>query len=212
MRTHPTWILFDVGGVLLDWFGSSRTFAHSIGIPHQKMLDAFQAPYHGHTLDKLLHQGAISPQEAWNIALKPYGKSVNIEDVIAAWCANDYWIQDSLELLDELKDTGYHIAILSNSWFEFNNPSRSHLFPEKFSHCARIFDSGELGYMKPDKKLYELVEQTIGVPPGELFFIDDNQDNLDTANERGWQTHYFESRKGSDGIEKSIAAIRHSLL
>lgn len=208
----PTWIIFDVGGVLLDWFGSSKVFAANIGIPHVEMLQLFNEPYNGSTLDSLMHRGRISPQEAWNIALEPYNKSIDIEEVIAAWCADPYWIQDSLKLLDDLENNGYKISILSNSWFSFNSPARARLFPAQFSRYEHVFDSGELGYMKPDQKIYEIVETTLAVAPLELLFIDDNRENLDAAKTRGWNVRYFESRKGDSGIQESIAAVRSVLL
>ncbi len=50
--------------------------------------------------------------------------------------------------------------------------------------------SYEAGAMKPDAKIYEVFEQTYGVPD---FYFDDRQENIDAALVRGWNAVTFYS-------------------
>ena len=46
--------------------------------------------------------------------------------------------------------------------------------------------------IKPDPKIYEILEQDCGIEPSKLLFTDDRADNIEMAKSRGWQTHLFE--------------------
>ena len=54
-----------------------------------------------------------------------------------------------------------------------------------------IFDGYILSYqhgaMKPDPRLYQVVETRTGCRSDELFYIDDRPENIQTAADRGWQ-------------------------
>jgi 2-haloacid dehalogenase len=50
--------------------------------------------------------------------------------------------------------------------------------------------------IKPDPKIYEILEQDCGIEPTKLLFTDDRADNIAMAKSRGWQTHLFEGAQG----------------
>jgi HAD superfamily hydrolase (TIGR01509 family) len=56
-----------------------------------------------------------------------------------------------------------------------------------FSDFDGYILSYEHGAMKPDASLYDVVERETGCRSGELFYIDDRSENLETAAARGWQ-------------------------
>jgi FMN phosphatase YigB (HAD superfamily) len=56
-----------------------------------------------------------------------------------------------------------------------------------FSNFDGYILSYEHGAMKPNPSLYEVVERETGCRGGELFYIDDRTENLETAAQRGWQ-------------------------
>jgi 2-haloacid dehalogenase len=53
-----------------------------------------------------------------------------------------------------------------------------------------------MGVIKPDPRIYEMVEDDCGLPPASLLFTDDRADNITAAARRGWRTHQFESWQG----------------
>ena len=49
-----------------------------------------------------------------------------------------------------------------------------------------VWLSCELKYSKPNKKVYEIVENDCKLDPTNILFIDDVQANLEPAKEKGW--------------------------
>lgn len=76
----------------------------------------------------------------------------------------------------------------------FSNTSRLHLDEVvrkcSFSHLVTggIF-SFEAGYMKPEPEIYHIFEQTYGIP---VAYFDDNADNVNAANQRGWHGFLYQ--------------------
>jgi 2-haloacid dehalogenase len=48
-----------------------------------------------------------------------------------------------------------------------------------------------MGVIKPDPRIYQMVEDDCGMPPQSLLFTDDRADNITAAARRGWRTHQF---------------------
>lgn len=56
--------------------------------------------------------------------------------------------------------------------------------------------SGAEKVVKPDPKIYGIALARMGRPdPGNVFFIDDNRNNIDAAKALGFQTHHFQGAK-----------------
>lgn len=64
------------------------------------------------------------------------------------------------------------------------------------SEFDRKYVSGEMGVIKPDPLIYQMVEQDCGLTGAQLLFTDDRADNITAAARRGWRTHQFESWQG----------------
>jgi 2-haloacid dehalogenase len=60
----------------------------------------------------------------------------------------------------------------------------------------RHYVSGMMGVVKPDPRIFELVEQDCGIAPDRLIFTDDRADNIAAAAARGWQVHHFTGWQG----------------
>ena len=56
--------------------------------------------------------------------------------------------------------------------------------------------------MKPDPKLYEVVERVTGATGEEILFLDDRKENVAAGAARGWQVIHHQS------VEETVAAIR----
>lgn len=71
------------------------------------------------------------------------------------------------------------LGLLSNT-----SPEHAHLFiertPEHSLFAARVY-SFEVGCMKPDPRAYLEVAARLGVPPGELIYTDDVEENTEGA-------------------------------
>ncbi len=183
-------IIFDFGNVLLD-IDINLTVQEFIklGIANFKVED-IHPNNSGAFLDAEI--GAISPTQFINI-LKG-NSNVNENSIIDAWnkllLPYDY---SRFELLLNLRKS-YKICLLSNTnklhhdyfeqIFNLNNP-----FKLKFDDFFDFkFYSDELLCRKPDKIIYQKVENITGIEPQKTLFIDDNQPNLIEPHRMGWNT------------------------
>ena len=73
-----------------------------------------------------------------------------------------------------------------------------HEFWAGFRPTEPLFDlfddivvSGTEKVVKPDPRIYQIVEQRSGRTGDALFFTDDNPDNIEAAKARGWDAHLF---------------------
>jgi 2-haloacid dehalogenase len=114
-------------------------------------------------------------------------------------------IDHSVRLLRALRRAGHPVFALSNFGNEtFQIARRTYPFLDEFE---RRFISTELGMSKPDTAIYQRVEAECGMAQDVLLFTDDRPENIETARERGWQTHLFD---GPDGWAARL--VREGLL
>jgi HAD superfamily hydrolase (TIGR01509 family) len=95
-------------------------------------------------------------------------------------------IQPMIDLHAEFRRRKMATFILSNT----NDLAVEHIrknFPF-FNDFDGYVLSYEHGFMKPASKIYEIVERASGRKGGEVCFIDDRPENVQTGAARGWKT------------------------
>lgn len=181
-------IIFDFGGVLLDW---NPRYLYKSYFNNDEEMEHFLAD--------------ICNGE-WNIrqdAGRPFAEAVKelqakFPEYAEAIQMYDDWekmlkceLPESIDLLKELKFMGYGIYGLTN-WsaekigYAFANYSFFSLFDG-------IVVSGVEKVVKPDRKIYEILLERYSLKPGECVFIDDNQDNVDMAKVLGINAIRFDN-------------------
>jgi putative hydrolase of the HAD superfamily len=82
------------------------------------------------------------------------------------------------------------MGLLSNGW-----PSTRRFLNEQW-HIADIFDdmiiSAEVGLAKPDRRIYQLALDRLGVEPEHTIFVDDIDENIQGARELGIHGVHFQ--------------------
>lgn len=201
----PQWILFDVGGVLLDWRRSSAALADTLGVTHNQILDTMfkYAPK--------MNVGTNSPQEGWKKILDDLGNEIEPQTAIELWRSQQFWLKESLKLLQQLHSSGYKLAILSNSWLGLSIDSSDETMPEEMSFFSYILDSSVEKMKKPNPAFYELAEKTIGSHGTDILFIDDDAPNLIPAADKQWQTYLFDMGPEGTGTD-ATSELRKILL
>ena len=98
----------------------------------------------------------------------------------------------TLEWMRSLKAAGFKIGILTNM-----PPSMAPRFRKVFADFIELADavvvSGEVGMFKPQKRIYDLMRDRIGLHSDELCFVDDVETNCEGARRSGWHAIRFES-------------------
>jgi len=185
-------ILFDFGNVIID-----------IDIPGAiDRIAAFRSPKvseetYDRELRKLVRKyevDAISTDLFINGILKYADVSVQARDVIVAWNSMLVSLPEyRLTMLERLKDR-FGLFMLSNTnylhieWVHEYLRTTHHI--EDFE--SRFFDVVYYSHLikarKPDSKAFEYVIEDAMITPEKTLFIDDNEANIETASDLGFQT------------------------
>jgi 2-haloacid dehalogenase len=109
---------------------------------------------------------------------------------------HDHWVDSlgesiagTVDIMTKLKKAGYPIYGLSNWSAEtFPLARNKHDF---FDLLDDFVISGEVGYAKPDPRIFQILLDRIGKPSSECLFIDDALPNIHQAQKLGFQTVHF---------------------
>lgn len=184
-------VVFDIGNVLIEWH-PERYFDRTIGPAKRR---ALFAAVDLHAMNDRIDLGAGFRDVIYAVAEANPEWRTEIRD----W--HDNWIQlatppiaHSVRLLRALRSNEVAVFSLTNFGVESFAYAQSHYdFLKEFD---RDYVSGQMQVIKPDPKIYTMLEQDCGVAPENLLFTDDRADNIAVAANRGWQTHLFEGPQG----------------
>lgn len=193
-------IVFDFGGVLLDW--NPRYF------------------YRGHFSDKneMEHFLAHVCTDEWNAEQdrgRPFAEGVKklqkehpkYHDEIQLF--TDKWesmlkseIHHGVNLLKKLKEKGYKIYGLTN-WSAETIPTAFRKY-DFFKLFDGIVVSGEEKFIKPDKRIYQILLERYNLNAEESLFLDDSPANVKSANELGFEGILFDN---IENVEKQLTEL-----
>jgi putative hydrolase of the HAD superfamily len=88
-----------------------------------------------------------------------------------------------------LRSDGLKVALLTNNVKEFGSAWRATLPVDELFDV--VIDSSEVGLRKPDRRIYLLTCERLGVDPSSAVFIDDNRDNVEAARAVGMEAVHF---------------------
>jgi putative hydrolase of the HAD superfamily len=90
--------------------------------------------------------------------------------------------------MQELKARGVRVGLLTNNVKEFGEHWRSS-FPIEV--CDDVVDSSHVGMRKPEREIYALTCERLGIEPDEAVFVDDNAENVAAARAFGMEAVHF---------------------
>ena len=182
-------IVFDLGGVLIDW--NPRHLYRKL-IEDEARMEWFLAEVCHTAWNEEQDRGrtfAVAIEEA--AARHPEHRHL-IEAYFARWeemMAGP--IDGSVMILEELKEGGHELHALTNWSAETFPFARDRFaFLEWFES---ILVSADVGLIKPDPRIFELLLKRIGRTPAECVYIDDNPKNAAAAAALGLDAIAFEN-------------------
>jgi epoxide hydrolase-like predicted phosphatase len=130
-----------------------------------------------------LERGEIAVEEFEHLlsaALAQEGSTVEAQGLVSTMLGDLAIYEDSMtSLVTRAHAAGIRTGLLSNSWGNDYDRSDWH---EMFD---AVVISGEVGMRKPEREIFELTLDRIGLPAGECVFIDDIPHNVAAAAEAG---------------------------
>ena len=185
-------VVFDFGGVMTTTTMPSRVrkVTDGCGIDWGVLERGF-ARYR-----RLMDGGFITVEELYSliwadedIDLPEDVRSRILEEDYASFMEG-YRNTRTLEWMRALRASGMKIGILTNM-----PPSMAPRFRAVFADFIALADavvvSGEERMFKPQRRIYELLRERIGLGPDELCFVDDSEANCEGALKCGWHAIRF---------------------
>jgi 2-haloacid dehalogenase len=182
--TPPKAVVFDLGKVLLD-------FDYGIAVARIQQRSQMSLP----DLHSLIDQSPLLYRYETNLLSTPQffaevqsscGFGGSFEEFRAMFSDIFSPIEPMIRLHQELRSNRIPTFIFSNT----NELAVGHI-RERFPFFAN-FDGYILSYqhnaMKPDARLYEVVEQVSRRRGAELLYIDDRAENVAAGQARGWRS------------------------
>jgi putative hydrolase of the HAD superfamily len=96
-----------------------------------------------------------------------------------------------IDYMRELRDRGYRLAICTNNVREWERLWRAKLPVDELFEV--VIDSAFVGTRKPERRIYELTLERLGVAPAAALLVDDIELNCDAARELGIEAVWFRS-------------------
>jgi HAD superfamily hydrolase (TIGR01509 family) len=197
--TKPHAIVFDLGKVLVDFDYSiaARRISERGSVDPaavQQFLDHSPLLYRYET-------GHMNRQEFYEEVRRLSGFKGDIEEFAEFFADIFTEIPPMIALHRRLREARVTVYIFSNT----NDLAIGHIrrnFPFFAEFDAHVL-SYEHGAMKPDSKLYEVLERISGRRGGQLLYLDDRLENVEAGRARGWQViHHRDPAESIAAIEK----------
>jgi putative hydrolase of the HAD superfamily len=179
-------ILIDIGGVLIPGYlpAAAAEWGARLGISQQ----AFLAALFGGSDDQVL-TGRVSEPQWWAVVAGRLGAGpglmAELQQDLAAREVWDGALTAHLRRLRRLRG-GARTAIVSNAW----PGTRARMSRAGMLDIAEeIVLSCEIGYAKPDPRIYTAALQRLAVSPSHALFIDDTPGHVTAAESLGITGH-----------------------
>ncbi len=182
------WVIFDLGGIVVPETGGPvcDEIAAYLRISPQQ-LSSYNSRY-----KRELTKGKMSLLELYSAMIREMGLPFSPDDVLHHHLT--FYRQVStphnseiIWIIEKLKKV-LGVACLTNTESEIADVSRK---VGLFDHFHRAFLSVDLGMQKPDREIYEEVTRNVGCLPDNIFFVDDNMENVEAAIDVGMHGYLY---------------------
>ena len=204
-------VISDFGGVLTSpLIDSFVAFQNSSGIPLEALGLAMAAVASRHRVNPLfeLETGRMTEQQFLEVLssqlTSQLGRTVELHGFGEQYFGGLEPNQRLIDYMRELRERGYRMAICTNNVREWEPLWRAKLPVDEIFDV--VVDSAFVGTRKPEREIYEITLERLGVPPAAAVFVDDVEQNCTAASEFGLHPVWF--RTTEQAIEQIEAALQ----
>jgi len=187
-------IIFDVGGTLMNVKIEDilNDLARSLTVDPNS-LNSLYREYKKDISETMVFE-RISSKGFATLIKKTFDLYISIDQIISVW--KDLYPKSfpiNIELVkfaDKLK-SNYKVGIVSSAM----DIHYQLLEKDIYSHFDPVVISGEVGFIKPQKQIFEIVLKKLSLRSYECVFIDDRTENLSVPKQMGFYIIHFQNNK-----------------
>ncbi|HEY5431747.1 MAG TPA: HAD family phosphatase [Solirubrobacteraceae bacterium] len=204
-------VISDFGGVLTSpLLGSFQAFQESSGVPLEELGTAMAAIGDRRGRNPLfeLETGRLGEPEFLSTLgrqlTEQLGRTIELDGFGESYFAHLEPNEPMIDYMRALSERGFQLAICTNNVREWERLWRAMLPVDEIFDV--VVDSAFVGTRKPERRIYELTLERLGVPAGAALLIDDVEVNCAAARELGIRSVWF--RSADQAIAETEAALR----
>lgn len=197
-------IIFDIGNVLVDF--RWRELMSDLQLSKEEQ-DRFETSVFGSRWWRELDHGVMEEAEA--VAHIREENKDYLEAFEMVWENRDKLVVSydyAVEWIEKLHKQGYRVYLLSNyprSIFQMHADSKKFTFLDIVD--GKVV-SGFVKMIKPNPDIYEYLMEQYRLKPQECVFLDDREDNIETAKMLGMQGIVFQDyNQACEALEQIIS-------
>jgi HAD superfamily hydrolase (TIGR01509 family) len=199
MSKLPSVILFDLGGVLVDWDGIAPLKKLTSGRLTTDMARRFwlESPW-----VKKIETGRCRPQEFAVGVIEEFSLSLDPNEFLEQFASWDRGLlPGALDLLERLRSKFLLVCLSNNNELHWPPLRDKAGLDKQFDYC---FISHQMGVMKPGEEAFIHVLKNIGKKAEDLLFFDDNQECIETARRLGMSAFCVSGVTGVEFVLKKL--------
>ena len=195
------YFVFDLGGVLSVPMVSKKLYEQiEWKVSYDKFLDKFN-----NSAESIkVHKGEISTKEFFEYLKGYMNDNITLEEFKNIYVNNNEFFKDTIETIKKLKNLGYKVYLLSNlkeiDYEKFIKHFDVSIFDE-------MFLSFKLDMIKPNDDIYKYVINKLNTKPENIYFFDDNKENVDGAIRNGINAYQVTGETVKKVVEEILNQI-----
>ena len=202
----PKAVVFDLGKVLVDFdYGIA---ARRIAARGKMTLGEIARYINQSPLFVQYESGRVTTEQFYQEIRAVTGFRGDLAEFSECFADIFVAIEPMVQLQAELRQQGLPTYAFSNT----NELAAQHIrrnfpFYGTFNGCILSFEHGA---MKPDARLYEVVERESGRQKAEILYLDDRPENIAAGAARGWQVILQETPEKSRAAVQKLGLLNHA--
>jgi epoxide hydrolase-like predicted phosphatase len=212
-RSHPSrGLIVDFGGVLTTSVGDSfKAFCDREGIDPEVMKGLVRSAYGVGTepdaLVSMIETGRIDQREFERrmavLLSEGLDRPIEAQGLLSRMLADLRFDVPMVEAVRDIHSAGIPTGLLSNSWGVEYYPRD--LLEDLFD---QVVISGEVGLRKPDREVFLLAAERLGLAPRRCVFVDDTRGNVEAAEAVGMVGVVHERAEATIGELRRLLDVR----
>lgn len=196
-------VVIDFGGVLLRTLDRSyrQKWEQRLGLSDGKLNElVFKS-----AAASMSTIGQASQGEVWKAVQDTLSLNAKeLEQLKIDFWEGDFFDTTLMGYVKSLRPK-FRTAILSNAWMGARELFKNIYNIIEGETVDKIIISCEVGIAKPDSDIYRYTAKQMDVQLGEILFIDDFKENIDSASKLGMKTHLFSIPEEAIELLNSLA-------